>query len=393
MRAGVWAVAVLLAACQQGAPPGPSTPAATATAAAASPSPRPTAVPTASPTPEPTARPGVEATAVGTLPESFRLVALETEIADGFHTRLWLVDLNERRPPTIVAEWEGPADPVGGLSVSDDGRSVLVAAAGPRSRVALYLLRPETGATIVLYQESDTVAVSARISPDGQRFAFAKYPAQGGSDLGVWAGAAAGGELVRIARPSTASTVPAMPLAFSIDSAWLAFTREADSGGSEVRLVPATGGIETLIGPGDAVSWRRNPPQLLVAATTSVPSRAYAYDVDAGRATDVVTSGSALTVISSVQWHPALERFVYVESQGDRANSGGIWIRNADGTSPSRVDVGVGFVYDPRWSRDGTRLTAIGGGDDSVVPLLELFSGRRIAVLCRRGGIPPADCV
>lgn len=315
------------------------------------------------------------------------------EIADGYHTRLWLIDLNERVRPQLVAEWEGPAEPVGGWSASADGRAVLVAAAGTRARTALYLLRPETGATAVLYEERGVVAVSAKLSPDGARFAFTKYPADGGSDLGVWVGAVAGGEPTRIAPPSTASSVPALPLAWSVDSAWLAFTREAPAGGSEVRLVLGSGGTEAVVGPGDGVSWRRNPPRLLVAATTASPSRAYTYDAETRTTTDVVVGADPSTLISSVRWHPALERFVYVEGRRDHANSGGIWIRNADGTAPSRVDVGAGLVFDPEWSRDGTRLTALGGGDDSVAPVVELFSGRVIAVLCRRGGTPPADCV
>jgi hypothetical protein len=56
-----------------------------------------------------------------------------------------------------------------------------------------------------------------------------------------------------------------------------------------------------------------------------------------------------------------------------------------------RVDGGR-VVFAPQWSRDGTVLSALGGGDDAIAPVLDLPSGRRIAILCRRGGTPPADC-
>ncbi len=391
-RATLIAASVLLAAC--GPPAAVATPTPTHSATARIPaSPRPTAATattTPSSTPAPTPRPGVRASAVGALPESFRFVAIDHEIAGGFATTLWLVDLNARQAPKPVADWEGPAAPVGGYSATPDGRSVLVSAAGTRSRVALYLLRPETGAVALAYEEPGVVAVSARISPDGSRFAFTKYPADGGSDLGVWVAPTSAGGATRIGDPS-ATSVPAMTLAWSTDSSRLALARETDAG-SEVHVIAASGGAETVVGPGEDASWRASAPELLVAATTSSPSRAYTYDLATGKTVDVVTSGGTLTRIWWVRWQPALDRFLYVESQADRANSGGIWVRNADGTGPSRVDLGAGSVYAPEWSRDGTKLTAIGGGDDSIMPVVDLSSGKPIAILCRRGGRPPADC-
>jgi Tol biopolymer transport system component len=358
--------------------------------ATASPTARPAPSPTASPTPQPTARPGVRATPAGAIPESFRYVAIDLPIADGFHTRLWLVDLNATRAPLVVAEWEGPASPVGGYSVSADGRSVLISAAGSRSRAALFLLRPETGTTVVLFEEPGTIVISAKIAPDGMRFAFTKYPADGGSDLGIWSGLTAGGDLRQIAERSVVSNVPLMPLAWSTDSVWLAFTHEQPDR-SEVRLAHREGGVETVVGPGDKASWRGNPPELLVALSATPSSRVYTYDIATRKTIEVVKVDKLL--IPVIQWHPSLDRFVYVESEGaGREASGGIWIRNADGTGASRLDLGRA-VFAPQWSRDGTLLSALAGGDDATVTVVELFSGRRITVLCRRGGTPPADCV
>ncbi len=119
---------------------------------------------------------------------------------------------------------------------------MIFSAAGDRARVALYLLRPETGETRVLFEDPATIVISPRLSADGQRYAFTKYPADGGSDLGVWTGSTSGGDPRRIAVPSTGSNVPAMPLAWSADGSWLAFTRDVSIDRTEVHLVPRDGG-------------------------------------------------------------------------------------------------------------------------------------------------------
>jgi Tol biopolymer transport system component len=387
-KACVAAAIVLLASCEA-----PATPTGPLASPLASTTARPGgtvgATLAASPTPEPTSRPGIRATPAGAVPESFRYVALDRAIADGYRTRLWLVDLDSKRAPVQVAEWDAPAAPVGGHSISADGRTVVVSAAGSRSRVALYLLRPETGETRVLFEEPGAIAISARVAPDGARFAFTKYPADGGSDLGIWWGATAGGELRQLAERTTTSNVPAMPLAWSADSALLAFTRELEDR-TEVHLSARDGGSEIVVGPGDRASWRREAPQLLVAEISGRTARAYTFDLTTRKTVDVVTVERL--AISVVEWHPSLPRFLYVESEGaSREASGGVWVRSADGSGAMRVDSGR-VVFAPQWSRDGTVLSALSGGDDAIAPVLDLLSGRRIAILCRRGGTPPADC-
>lgn len=333
----------------------------------------------------------MRATAVGTIPESFRYVALDVPTADGFLTRLWLVDLTGGRGPVVVADWEAPASPAGGYSASADGRTVLVAATGSRSRVALYLLRPELGTTSVLFEEPGWIALSPALSADGAVFAFTRYPDGGGSDDGLYAGPIAGGEPRRIVAPDPQAIAPPLALGWSFDAAWLAYLRTR--GSSDVVLAHRSGGSGAEIGPGDRVSWRRDPPQLLVAANGSGadPSRIYTYELATAAKVEVARVERAF--FSFVQWHPHFDRFIYVESTDrGREASGGIWIRNADGSAPTRFDLGSG-AYAPEWSRDGTLVTALTGGDDSIVRLIELFTGRQVAVLCRRGGTPPADCV
>lgn len=387
MRPWLPLLTLLVAACTS-APT-----AATAPTTAPSPSASPagaTAAPTAEPTPQPTARPGVRATAAGPIPVTFRYVAVDTPLADGFRTRLWLVDLSARRAPAVVAEWDGPASPVGDHSISADGTRVLLSASSARSRVALYLVRVDTGDVRTLVEDPQAIPISPRLSPDGSRYAFTKYPSAGGSDLGIWAAETAGGDARRIADPSAASNVPALPLAWSVDGEWLAFTRDVDLDRTEVHLAPRDGGREIVVGRGDRVAWRRAAPQLLVAALTPPTSRAYTFDLGTGKTADVVKLEKLF--VASLQWHPTLDRFVYVESEGaGREASGGIWLRNADGTGAQRLDA-VRSAFAPEWSGDGTLLTGLAGGDDALVPVIDLQSGKRISVLCRRGGTPPGSC-
>ncbi len=387
-KASLVATCALLVACQ--APPAvtptlspTSSPHAVAT---------PTATPAARATPSPTAQPialaGIRATPAGALPESFRYVALDRPYAEGFRTWLWLVDLDARRAPAVVAEWDGPASPVGEHSIASDGKAVLISAKGSRSRVALYLLRPESGTTTILFEESNVIVISPRISPDGQRYAFTRHVEGGEYDDGIWAGLTAGGEMKRIVDQPRFTNVPRMSLAWSVDSVWIAFTRIRER--TDVFLAHREGGPQIEVGAGDRVSWRKNPPELLVAANGPPTSRIYTFDLTTRKQVEVAKVDKLMYPL--VQWHPTLDRFAYVESEGaGREASGGIWIRSADGTGASSLDLGRA-VFSPQWSRDGTSLTALGGGDEVIVPVIELLTGRRIAVLCRRGGTPPADC-
>jgi len=389
-RSGELAKAILLAALLLGcdvtsgpaSTPGPSASAGAAVAG-------PIASGSVEPSPRPTARPGIRASAIGAMPSQFRYVALDTLLADGYHTRLWLIDLSSKRAPVLAAEWDAPASPVGGYSASADGRTIVISAAGARSRVALSVLRPETGELRVLFEDPVLVVVSPRISPDGSRFAFSKYPAAGGTDLGIWAGRISGGELERITEPSNASSVPQMPLAWSPDGAWLAFTRDLDV--TEIRLVRAAGGEELRAGPGERVSWRATAPELAIEQPVGPGSRIYTVDLATGKTADLVKEDRGS--VAALTWHPSGDRLAYVLSEGaSREASLGIWLWRADLQRSGRTDAGR-TVFAPEWSADGSILSAIAGGDDARIPIVDLLTGRQLSVLCRRGGTPPADCV
>ena len=57
------------------------------------------------------------------------------------------------------------------------------------------------------------------------------------------------------------------------------------------------------------------------------------------------------------------------------------------------LQFGRGRFFAPEWSADGSVVSALGGGDDARLQILDLLTGRQLSVLCRRGGTPPADCV
>lgn len=388
MRKAVAVAALALIACRAPAVPA-ATPTTTATLAAPPPaSPTPSEPPRPSPSADAVALPGIRATAAGPLPEIFRFVALDIPWAEGTRTRLWLVDLQAKRPPRVIAEWDGWLSPVGDHSVSADGRAILVSARGSRARVALFLLRPETGTVSIVFEEPGKTVLSPRISPDGQRYAFTRLVDGSTRDEGIWSGPIAGGELKRMVEPPADANAPLMALAWSVDSVWLAVMRVGST--SEVSLAHREGGPEMRIGPGDRVAWRRNPPELLVASNSPTTSRLYTYDLGTKATKEVATLRKR--AFSAVEWHPTLERFATEETAYGGGSLGGeIWVRNADGSGASSVDL-ARSVYAPRWSSDGTLLTALGGRDDAVTTVVDLFTGRSLAVLCRRGGAPPADC-
>lgn len=366
-------VALVMLSCGPVAEPSPTPPPPTETPTASPPSPTPE--PTA--TPDPTPQPGVRATALGQLPRSFRYVETAWPLGpEEVSVRLWLVDLDTAGAPARqAAEWVSAST---SFSASADGRSVVLEGIAPSGLPAIYLLRPETGEASVVFEEEGSRPVAPTVTHDGSRIAFGKRPLTGiGGDLGIWAGPI-GGPYALIAAASELSNVPATPLGWSPTGEWLAFARRTAR--DEVRLVRSGGGPEVTVGEGRSISWRTQGPELLVGAG----DRMYTYGITTARTQDV--HGDARGPFFDVHWHVALERFVYATS-GTHPGGVEIWIRNADGSQPARVD-GERWVLAPRWSPDGTLLTALVGGDDSVVPIIDLATGREIAHVCRRGGAP-----
>ena len=87
--------------------------------------------------------------------------------------------------------------------------------------------------------------------------------------------------------------------------------------------------------------------------------------------------------------HPTGDRFALLQGAFGRgpgaANT--MWVRRLDGTATKVAE--SGFLSDPWWSRDGTKLFSITGGDDSTGGISNLLGTGGGTAFCRRGGIPP----
>ena len=67
------------------------------------------------------------------------------------------------------------------------------------------------------------------------------------------------------------------------------------------------------------------------------------------------------------------------------------WLRGQDGSAGKLGDIAL--VVDMWWSKDGSRLFALTGGDDSIGGVTDLLTGKGVMQFCKRGGgAPPAPC-
>lgn len=378
-------IAIVIALVAAGCLPGAVTPVSTPRPTQAQATPTATVQPQPIATPSPTRRAGVAAEQAGPIPPSFRYLA--TRFGG---TLLWLIDLERRGEPRLVARWDGTGSD---HSVSRDGRVVLIAAPGPHGHRALYLLRPETGQTSVLFEAPDAgVAWEPQLTADGTRFAFTKHPAAATTserDLGIWSGLTGGGPIARMADPSSGTSVPARTLGWSTDGRWLAFTRELEI--PSVFIVPAEGGPPILVGEGHLASWRALEPKLLVATGSAArapgPASLYAFDVAARASWELHRSARPITFVA---YSPSGDRFLHVERgpAADPLAASEFWMRDADGSAPRRLAAPRG-ASDAAWSPDGAMITVQVGGDDSTVPVTDILGGRFVGAVCRRGGTPP----
>jgi Tol biopolymer transport system component len=379
----------------------------------ASPSPSPsiataTASPSPSPTPTATAGPINVATAVGTIPRSFHYF----DTGQGAGYRILLFDENKTEPPAVVLTSGQPMAPAGpgvrsdALTVSADGQVLVVMRRVSEQQTSYYVLRPQTGELRTLFNGPDLGPPI--ISADGQRVAFTRTSADPAIN-GLWvlavAGAASPTRLVTDMPLRVGS--PPQPLAWSDDGKWLAISPVLGPGGVEVAVVDPTagethfnattnifeGGNARVIGSGYAVDWRAGEHSLLVTSTRDfIGGRTYLYlaDVAGGPNAnrDLYAPTGDMTLAPAV-WHPALDRFAFLEMPVGRGpgTPTAVWVRRLDGTA-TRVAESA-FLSSPWWSRDGTKLFSITGGDDSTGGISNLLGTGGGTPFCLRGGTPP----
>jgi hypothetical protein len=395
-RLASFIVAALLAGCV----PGPST-AVASPSSSATPTPSPTPIATASPTESP--RPLNMTTAVGTIPRSFHYFS----VGQGESFRILLFDEDRAVSPVVVLTSgrppvaPGPDVPSEAFSVSADGRVIVLMRWLSEQQASYFVLRPETG-------ELRTLLSGAGLGPpvlsaDGQRVAFARTsedPAVNGLWLLAVAGAASPTRLVSDVPQRVGS--PPQPLAWSDDGSWLAIAPSLGEGGDQVGVVDPTagethfnattntfeGGRARVLGPGYAVDWRAGEHAVLITSTRSLfGGRTFIYTVDvAGSPTRTLYAPTGDVVLGPAVWHPSLDRYVTSE----RPVVGGldkpitIWVRRLDGTATKVAE--SAFLSSPWWSRDGTKLFSITGGDDSTGGISNLLGTGGGAAFCKRGG-------
>jgi Tol biopolymer transport system component len=324
-------------------------------------------------------------------------------------TRILLFDSSATRPPVEVVRFD-PAPPVGGPEVqtvafgaSGDGRVLVVARRFSQQRTVHYLVRPQTGEVLVLLTDLAPSFSTPVVSPDGTRYAYARLGDANSTGVFI-ADAHAGPDPKRIVAsdPQIVGSPP-QPVAWSADGAWLAIST-SDTGGSRMGVVQVqagqttfdvgggqfTGGNARLLGPGHAMDWSGGEQRLLVASSRNAfggRSFVYTTTVAGGQAREVYVP-TAETVISDAQWHPALDRFFVYETPlccgANRPAT--IWIRKPDGTGMKVYE--NPYIGVPWWSKDGTRLWAQVGGDDSLGGFRDLLSGATVG-FCLRSPTPP----
>jgi dipeptidyl aminopeptidase/acylaminoacyl peptidase len=139
------------------------------------------------------------------------------------------------------------------------------------------------------------------------------------------------------------------------------------------------------------VSWRAAAPELVVSYPSGPGSVIYTSDLATGTYKDLVKEDAGY--VTALAWDPSGRSFAFVLTESaSRQASQGSWLWRAGVQNLTSLNIGR-TVFAPEWSPDGTILSAIAGGDDARIPIVDLLTGRQLSVLCRRGGTPPADCV
>jgi len=343
------------------------------------------------------------------VPSEFRYVV--SGGADTF--RVMLLDLGAGAATEVATVSVGAGNPADGpyvfTSASRDGSAVLLTVNVPGAGSTVLLLRPEAGDARELYRGSPFDR--AVISPDGMRYALSRA-ADDRAVNGVWVGTLGAGPLRRlVADDPSASGAPPVPVAFAPDGQTLAVRVNVGDGVSEVFLMPvaaaegrvardldpvrivggdplAVGGANVDFGDGrEILVWTGQNP-FGGANLVSL------FDRETRRRTELYrpprpTSQATDVTIADAAWHPRRDRFVTVERQfccGANLPSG-VFVRGRDG-SAREVARGA-FFLEVWWSRDGARLFATTGGDDSTGSVIDLFTGTVVVRYCLRGPGPP----
>jgi Tol biopolymer transport system component len=349
-------------------------------------------------------------TAVGTIPRSFHYFS--TGQGEGY--RILVFDEDRAVPPVVVLTSGRLTVPAGpdvrseAFSASADGTVVVIMRRLSELETTYFVLRPESGAIRTLLSAPDLGP--PMVSADGSRIAYART-SQDPALHGLWVASIAAGAPVptRLVsdNPQRVSSPP-IPVAWSPDGKWLAIgLGQSDSGYAIAVMDPTAGeahydaaanppvligGRGRTLGPGFAVDWRGGERALLITSSRTAfggRTEIYTADVTTGVTRSLYKPTSDVRLGTAVM-HPSLDRYAFQESPFGRGPGAPntMWVRRLDGTATKIGE--SGFNSDPWWSRDGTKLFSITGGDDSTGSISNLLGTGGGTIFCRRGGaIPP----
>ncbi len=322
--------------------------------------------------------------------------------------RILLFDSASTLPPVEVVRFDpaplssGPDARNIAFGASADGRVLVIARRYSEQRTVQYLVRPQTGEVVILLTDLAPSFSTPVVSPDGTRYAYARLGDANSTGIFI-ADARAGPDPKRIVAsdPQIVGSPP-QPVGWSPDGAWLALTI-SDTGGSRMGVVQIQAGETTLdvasgqftrgnarlLGPGHAIDWRGGGQNVLVTSSRHAfggRNVVYTTAIGGGQPRELYAPPGD-SILGDAQWHPALDRFFVYESPlccgANRPST--VWIRKADGSGTKLFEGNVGV---PWWSRDGTRLWALSGGDDSVGAIRDLLS-TTVVMFCLRSPTPP----
>ena len=237
------------------------------------------------------------------------------------------------------------------------------------------------------------------ISPDGSLFAFGRNDLDA-TQTGLWIGGVADRSMRRVIAEDPQHRFPPVPLAFSTDNATLLFgigtTHVLMAGlipteSPELRVdrsrEPTVPGA-TMIGFATAAEFISAGDLFVSSSAQFVGSAAFTYDLARRVSVELHRSDN---LGMEAKWRPGAQTFATLEHPLlSGANPPGVaWLRGRDRSAQKLRDVagGIGGMW---WSRDGTKLYALVGGDDSNGGVVDLLTGSSVMSYCKRGGAPGA---
>jgi hypothetical protein len=321
--------------------------------------------------------------------------------------RIVLLDLARRTTAevaTYTARSDEPGYPTTQLSSSSDGRVLLLLVRVGPLESTLFLISPEIGQAKILVRGAvDRTVMSA----DGLRFAVARHD-EDRTLTGLWAGTLPDATMHRlIADDPQLVGAPPVPFGFSPSGDRLVFGLGMGESGyragvmdvASVEVSAARLRDSSVTTPGISMLDAASGAEFLSATEVFVWSSrslfggqtlAYTYDLIARKKTELYRPTGDVRLEAA--WRPRSEQFVTIEQP--MCCGVGLprtpWVRGRDGTSTMLA--ANPHIAETWWSRDGSRLYATTGGDDSIGGVLDLLSAQLVMQFCRRGGVAPGAC-